>query len=223
MCFKKRNKRGERYLPLEDIKEINSKFLDEFESVKKRLNFIKDEATIKKFAEVLLSAYSATIELRTRERKVDYEIRLAKIEARADEQTPWRRGWWWRLLFRPLTNRAQDIIEERAEIEADNIHTAAETANKQARAKLQPERGKKLSKRELKRQLHKQLKTAIEQADSADVQGILNEPQGQPQTVESVQKLPQRNGQLQGQLSIDEIQPPLSVRRARPPRSCRKP
>lgn len=220
MRIKKRNKRGERYLPLEDIKKIDDDFLTEIESVKRRLGSVKDIDIIKAFQEVLLSAYNAAIEVKTLEREVDYDIKFAQIEARKDEIKPWRRCWLWRLLFRPLTNRAQDIIEKRAELDADIAHTALENEIDNDRKKLPPEdEEKKPSKRELKRLMRDKLKKVIETADNADVQEVLDEPK-------PAQEPQQDKGQLPGQMTLDDVQKlPVQpgTRRPRPPRSCRKP
>ena len=178
---------------------------------------VKDPDIIKAFQQVLLSAYNAAIELKMLESEVDYAIKVSAIDARAAEETPWRRGWWWRLLFKPLTNRAQDIIEKRAELKANIAHTAAEKEIENDCNKLLSENDEQQSKRKLKRQMREKLKKVIEPADNADVQEAFNEPQS------DVQELPQDNKQLQGQLSIDGIQLQTNARRPRPPRSCRKP
>lgn len=169
------------------------------------------------FYNVLLNSYTSTIELRMLEREVDYDKQQAEIEAREKEQTPWRRGWWWRLIFRPVTNRAQDVIEERAALEADITLSADERVIEIERDSFISDSGKKLSKREMKRRL----KTAIKQADNADVREAFEEPDnaGTPETEQK-----QSNVQRQGQLSIDDVQPVQTVpaRRPRPPRSCRR-
>lgn len=225
MRIKKRNKRGERYLPLDDIKKIDDEFLSEMENVKRRLSNVKDLDIIKAFQQVLLSAYNAAIELKMLESEVDYEIRLAQIEARRQEIKPWRRGWWWRLIFQPLTNRAQDIIEERAELDADIRHTALENEIDNDRKQLQPEEDEeKPSKRKLKRAMRDKLKKVIETADNADVNEVLNEPK---HLASDVQEPPQGAGQLPGQIMLDDVQKLTQAqpgtRRPRPPRSCRKP
>lgn len=217
MRIKKRSNRAIRYLSIEDIKKIDDDFLTEMENVKRRLSNVKDPDIIKAFQQVLLSAYNAAIELKTLESEVDYAIKVSAIDARAAEETPWRRGWWWRLLFKPLTNRAQDIIEKRAELKANIAHTAAEKEIENDYNKLSSENDEQQSKRKLKRQMREKLKKVIETADNADVQEAFNEPQS------DVQELPQDNKQLQGQLSIDGIQLQTNARRPRPPRSCRKP
>ncbi len=217
MRIKKRSNRAIRYLSIEDIKKIDDDFLTEMENVKRRLSNVKDPDIIKAFQQVLLSAYNAAIELKTLESEVDYAIKVSAIDARAAEETPWRRGWWWRLLFKPLTNRAQDIIEKRAELKANIAHTAAEKEIENDYNKLSSENDEQQSKRKLKRQMREKLKKVIETADNADVQEAFNEPQS------DVQELPQDNKQLQGQLSIDGIQSQTNARRPRPPRSCRKP
>lgn len=225
MRIKKRNKRGERYLPLDDIKKIDDEFLSEMENVKRRLSNVKDLDIIKAFQQVLLSAYNAAIELKMLESEVDYEIRLAQIKARRQEVKPLRRGWWWRLIFQPLTNRAQDIIEERAELDADIRHTALENEIDNDRKQLQPEEDEeKPSKRKLKRAMRDKLKKVIETADNADVNEVLNEPK---HLASDVQEPPQGAGQLPGQIMLDGVQKLTQAqpgtRRPRPPRSCRKP
>lgn len=225
MRIKKRNKRGERYLPLDDIKKIDDEFLSEMENVKRRLSNVKDLDIIKAFQQVLLSAYNAAIELKMLESEVDYEIRLAQIKARRQEVKPLRRGWWWRLIFQPLTNRAQDIIEERAELDADIRHTALENEIDNDRKQLQPEDDEeKPSKRKLKRAMRDKLKKVIETADNADVNEVLNEPK---HLASDVQEPPQGAGQLPGQIMLDDVQKLTQAqpgtRRPRPPRSCRKP
>lgn len=225
MRIKKRNKRGERYLPLDDIKKIDDEFLSEMENVKRRLSNVKDLDIIKAFQQVLLSAYNAAIGLKMLESEVDYEIRLAQIKARRQEVKPLRRGWWWRLIFQPLTNRAQDIIEERAELDADIRHTALENEIDNDRKQLQPEEDEeKPSKRKLKRAMRDKLKKVIETADNADVNEVLNEPK---HLASDVQEPPQGAGQLPGQIMLDDVQKLTQAqpgtRRPRPPRSCRKP
>jgi len=225
MRIKKRNKHSERYLPLDDIKKIDDEFLSEMENVKRRLSNVKDLDIIKAFQQVLLSAYNAAIEVKTLEREVDYEIKFAQIKARRQEIKPWRRGWWWRLIFQPLTNRAQDIIEERAELDADLAHTAAEKEIDNDRKQLQPEDDEeKPSKRKLKRAMRDKLKKVIETADNADVNEVLNDPKP---PVSDVQEPPQGAGQLPGQIMLDDVQKLTQAqpgtRRPRPPRSCRKP
>lgn len=225
MRIKKRNKHSERYLPLDDIKKIDDEFLSEMENVKRRLSNVKDLDIIKAFQQVLLSAYNAAIEVKTLEREVDYEIKFAQIKARRQEIKPWRRGWWWRLIFQPLTNRAQDIIEERAELDADLAHTAAEKEIDNDRKQLQPEDDEeKPSKRKLKRAMRDKLKKVIETADNADVNEVLNEPK---HLASDVQEPPQGAGQLPGQIMLDDVQKLMQAqpgtRRPRPPRSCRKP
>lgn len=211
----------------EDIEKLHARYEELFKQVKNSLNLSTRQIELEE--ETLNRKYEFELEELSKRRKLEYDKQQAELEARADEQTPWRRGWWWRLIFKPLTNRAQDIIEERAALEADITLTNEENEIKAISESFISNSGKKLTKRELKKQLRKQLKAAIQQADSADVQEILNEPQGQPQAVEPEQEpqpapaapQPVQNQQLQGQLSIDDVQL-VQARRPRPPRSCRK-
>ncbi|MDE7181502.1 MAG: hypothetical protein K2O41_00535 [Clostridia bacterium] len=228
MRIRKSSKRQARYIPLSDVEKINDRYLTEMQNVKQRLGYVKDEAIIRAFHDVLLSSYNAVIELQTLEREVDYEIRLAKIEERRRNQIPWRRCWLWRLLLRPLTNRAQDIIEARAELEADILHTEAENAIEDERKKLPQDSGESLSKRKLKRAMRDKLKAVIKAADKADVKEAFAEPQNVPTVQENADTPAAPTNEAkpaqepQEQLRLDEL-PPVQTRRPRPPKDCRKP
>lgn len=215
MGFRKFNKRKERYLPLSDIEKIDDMYLTEMERVKQRLGYVKDQAIIQAFHDVLLSSYNAAIELRAFEREVDYDIKLAEIRERERNIKPFRRCWLWRLLlFFPLTNRAQDIIEVRAELEADIIHTSEEKAIEDDRKKL-PQDDKKQSAHKLKREMKKTLKEIIKRADNADVREAIAEPQQVAAESENTTTAEQ------SQMGMDELMP-IQTRKPRPPRSCRR-
>lgn len=214
--IKRKSKQTAQYIPLEDIKIIDDAFLTEINNVRMKLSGCDDEKLINAFNEVLVNGYKAAIELKALEREVDYNIKFAEIEAREREQKPWRRGWWWRLIFQPLTNRAQDIIERRAELEADIVLSAEERVIEIERNSFISDSGKKLSKRELKQKL----KEAIKKADETETNEAFDEPQDVPPVQE--EKPEQEKGQLPGQMTIADVQKLTPVRRPRPPRSCRK-
>lgn len=199
----------------EDIEKLHGRYEELFKQVRNSLNLSEKQIELEE--ETLSRKYKFELEELSKRRKLDYDKQQAEIEAREKEQTPWRRGWWWRLIFRPVTNRAQDVIEERAALEADITLSADERVIEIERDSFISDSGKKLSKREMKRRL----KTAIKQADNADVREAFEEPQntGTPETEQK-----QSNGRLHGQLSIDDVQPVQTVpaRRPRPPRSCRR-
>ena len=222
MKFKKLKKREMLYIPLEDIEKIDDAFLSEMERVKTRLKNIGDKDIITKFQQVLLNAYCAEIEVQSRAREVDYDIKFAEIEERKRVLKPFRRCWLWRLLFQPLTNRAQDIIEARAGLDADFIHTAAERGIEADCKKLPTTGEKHLSKRKIK----KMLKATIRQADTANSIEAFEEPLASdvPPNVQTVQENAAKStSQLPGQITLDEVQQQPQTRRPRPPRSCRKP
>lgn len=214
MCKKNKSNNQKQFIPIEDIEKIDTVFLDEIERVKTRVNGVSDKELINTFYNVLMKAYSAEIDLQTCKREVDYDIKFAEIKARRHALKPWRRCWLWRLLlFFPLTNRAQDINEERAELDADISHTAAEKAIEDDRKKLPQKESKKLSKRKLKREMKKKLKAVIERADKADVQETFKEPATATPLQESAEP---------AQEPRQEQIPLTQIRRARPPRGCRK-
>lgn len=175
MRIRKRKRLTARYIPLEDIKAIEDDYLKEINAVRSRLAGCSDKELINAFYKVLINGYNAAIELKAIERAVDYDIKFAEIEARAAELRPWRRCWLWRLLFRPLTNRAQDIIEERAELDANISHTADEKKLAEDWKQLDSD---KLSKRELKKLARKQIKEAIKKADETPTNEAFDEPAG---------------------------------------------
>lgn len=123
------------YALSEDIEKLHKRYEELFKQVKNSLNLSSDQ--IEKECATLSRKYDFELEELSKMRKVDYDKRQAEIDARAAEETPWRRGWWWRLIFQPLTNRAQDIIEARAELKANIAHTAAEKEIESDRKKLQ--------------------------------------------------------------------------------------
>ena len=234
-ALKKENEKSRRKQPLyalnEDIEKLHERYEQLFKQVKTSLNL--SETQIEKECETLSRKYDFELEELSELRKVEYDKRQAEIKAREAEQTPWRRCWLWRLLGQPLTNRAQDIIEARAELEADIKHTADENAIENDRKKLKQDDGEKLSVRKLKRIMRDELKAVIKRADNADVQEAFTEPANaapvpkNPDTVapaNDVESAPDSAGQLPGQMQmrLNELQR-VPARRPRPPRSCRKP
>ncbi len=202
----------------EDIEKLNARYDELFKQIKNSLNLSAKQ--IENECETLSRKYEFELEELSKMRKLEYDKRQAELEARALEQTPWRRCWLWRLLFQPITNRAQDIIEERAALEAEILHTAEEKANKDKRDWLKSEDEKKPSKRELKRQARKQLKAIVKSAETSTTTEVMTERQD---AAETAQEQPQavHSPQLSGQMTLDELQP-VQNRRPRPPKSCRK-
>lgn len=189
----------------EDIEKLHARYEELYKQVKNSLNL--SEKQIEQECETLSLKYEFELAELSKLRKVDYDKRQAEIKAREKEQTPWRRCWLWRLLFQPVTNRAQDIIEKRAELEADIEHTAAEKVLENERKQLTPESDKKPCKRESERKTRDELEEAIRQADSAEINEAIAEPQAEVR--QSAEPAP---GVL-----------PTQARRPRPPASCRKP
>ena len=81
-----------------------------------------------------------------------------KLEAMNAVQIPWRRGWWWKLIFQPTTNRAQDIIEEQAALEAEALFAPIEKELDKRAETLYAGTGKKLSRRKRQWLMKKYLK-----------------------------------------------------------------
>ncbi len=226
------------YLSNEDIEKLNARYDELYKKVKDSTHL--STAQINRECEVLLEKYNFEIEELSAMRKVDYEIRLAEIEARRDELKPWRRSWWCRLLFLPLTNRAQDIIDESAELEAERIHGDVEKKLDAERELLFPGKEKKRLKRkernreeaqeqleENRKQAEKKLEEILRKADEEDEPAkVYEEPPAVPPAQESVTEIKKP---LPGQMTFADVQEQArpvpfatSSRRPRPPRSCRK-
>lgn len=224
----------------EDIEKLHERYEQLFKQVKSSLNLSANQ--IEKECETLSRKYDFDLEELSKIGKIEYDKRQAAIKAKAAEETPFRRCWLWRLLLRPLTNRAQDIIEERAQLDADKIHSAAEKQLDDDYEKLEQEYNRKPTKRDLRQKLE----AAIEAADKADVREAFDEPASVPAQLENpappaepahvqaqqqsvnVQEPPttQVQQQLPGQMTFGDVQqitPVQSARRPRPPRNCRKP
>ncbi len=149
-------KKADLYALNSDIEKLHERYEQLYKQVKTSLNL--SEQQIENECETLSRKYYFELEELSKIRKLEYEKEQAEIEAREDEQTPWRRGWWWRLIFQPLTNRAQDIIERRAELEAEQEFAPIEKELDELAERLYAGTGKKLSNRKRKRLMEKYLK-----------------------------------------------------------------
>ncbi len=144
------------YLLDTDIEKLNRRYSDLFKQV-------EDDETLpdaQKYnaCAILMRKYNFEVNELSNMREKEYLTEQAKINADNAEQIPWRRGWWWRLIFKPLTNRAQDIIERRAELEAQQEFAPIEKELDELDETLFAGTGKKLSKRKRKRLMKKYLK-----------------------------------------------------------------
>lgn len=163
---------SELYILNEDIEVLHERYEQLFKQVKTSTNL--SETQIQKECETLSLKYDFEIKELCKFREVDYDEQQAKIKARKAERKPWRRCWLWRLLFRPLTNRAQDIIEKSEELKADELHSKQERLN---------EKLEKLIK------AAKQLEQTIKEADREEPAKVFN-----PEPTKDEKQLP---GQLE--------------------------
>lgn len=157
--MKRKKRKNGYYLLTSDIEELEQRYSKLYHQIQAAYETNDNtKAKLTRTCEVLLGAYNIEVEQLNDLRYAEYAKRAARAEAKDAEQIPWRRCWLWRLLFRPLTNRAQDIIEKEAELEADKLFTYEEKKLDELASKLYGENGKKLSKRRRKRALKKYLK-----------------------------------------------------------------
>lgn len=156
MKHKKNQEQIKLYLLRSDIKELNAEYSQLYKDVKNDPNYSTEQ--IQRSCEILLQKYNFDIEELSAFRETEYLKRKAETEAKNAEQIPWRRGWWWRLIFQPLTNRAQDIIEEQAKLDAEALFAPIEKKLDERAEKLYVGTGKKLSRRKRQRLMNKYLK-----------------------------------------------------------------
>ena len=194
-----------------DIEKLNERFDVLFKKVKNSENLTPEQ--VKRECEVLELKYNFEIEELNSLREVEYRTQQAIIKARNAEQIPWRRCWLRRLFFLPVTNRAQDIIEENAELEAE-AHFAPMERELEARAdEIFNAEGKKLSRRKRKRILKLYLKykqmldIALHEADNMPHAEAFEQPE--PTGVASVQSATvqeQTNMDARDQGNADAVQ-----------------
>ena len=164
-----------------DIEKLNDRFDVLFKKVKNSENLTPEQ--VKRECEVLELKYNFEIEELNNLREVEYRTKQAIIKARNAEQIPWRRCWLRRLFFLPVTNRAQDIIEEEAELEAEAHFAPMERALEARADKIFNAEGKKLSRRKRKRILKLYLKykqmldIALREADNIPHAEAFDQPE----------------------------------------------
>lgn len=125
-----KNRHNKLYLLLSDIESLNKRYYIELDNLKKHSSGNSIPGPMLEYmAEVIKQAYMQEVEQLSEFRQVEFAIKAAETKARTQEQSPWRRSWLYRLIFQPVTNRAQDIIEKSAELQADELHSEQERLN----------------------------------------------------------------------------------------------
>lgn len=202
------------YLLNRDIEQLNERYKELYKQVKNAFeNNDIDKNQIEYSCEVLLDKYKFEIEELSDMREIEYLTRQAELEAKRKNITPWRRGWWWRLIFQPLTNRAQDIIEERAELEAEELFSSEESKLKERAAEIYGKNSDKLSERKRKKALKKYLKY------KRLLEGELDGPQ-KPVKLELNQQPEHKDPAEPVKLELKQPEPPEPP--ARKPRKTKK-
>lgn len=151
-----KRRKSKLYLTTDDIRELNDRYAALFKKVRTDVDL--SPAQIEKECAYLSEKYDFEIQQLSDSRETEYLEQQAKIKAKYDEQAPWRRCWLWALLFQPLTNRAQDIIEERAALDAKERFAPLEQELEERAKKLFGENVCELSERKRRRLMKKYLK-----------------------------------------------------------------
>lgn len=146
----------ELYLTTDEIDELNDRYSALFKKIGADIDL--SETQREKERAVLSEKYDFEIEHLSKSHEKEYRAKQATIEADNFEQIPWRRCWLWKLIGRPTTNRAQDIIELRAELEAEEKFAPEEERLDELEKKLFSGTGKKLTERKRKRLMQRYLK-----------------------------------------------------------------
>lgn len=182
------------YLLNTDIEALHTRFEELYKQVKTSKNLSIEQTN--RECEILLLKYNFEIEELNALREVEYKTQQAKIKARNKQEIPWRRCCLWRLLFQPLTNRAQDIIEREAAQNAEKLFSPMEK-NILARAceiynldikKLSRHKRKKLLKKYLK-QKHL-LEATMREADETPHSEVFDQPEPPENILEAERAIP---------------------------------
>ena len=131
---RKRIKEIDLFLPNEEIEKLNERYAFLYKRVKSSPDLSEDQIAAEN--EILRKKYDFEIKEISAQYEAAYKQRQAKIEAQNTEQIPWRRCWLWHLLFQPVTNRAQDIIEKQAKLDAEELFAPKEKELKTRSEKL---------------------------------------------------------------------------------------
>lgn len=151
-----KRKKSKLYLTADEIDQLNNRYSAMFKKVGNDIDLSETQRTNEQA--YLSEKYDLEIETLSRLREPEYLEQQAKIEAKYAEETPFRRCWLWALLFQPLTNRAQDIIEERAALDAEERFAPLEKELEERAKNLFGDNVYEFSKRKRHRLLKKYLK-----------------------------------------------------------------
>lgn len=168
------------YLLSSDIDKLHERYSQLYKKIK--TDTYLPPIAVERECEVVLNKYDFEIEELNNLRKLEYETQQAKIEARNREESPWRRSWIYRLFFKPVTNRAQDLIEEEAAQNAEELFAPIELKLVEQLTKLYDLNIKEMSPRQRKKVLKKYftskhlIDAALYAADKNSSDPAINEP-----------------------------------------------
>lgn len=128
---------SELYLTNEDIEKLNDRYEELYKKVKNNSDISEEQQKLEQ--RVLLEKYAFEIAQLSKKRECEYYEELAKIEAKGSYIIPARKTrflWLRRLFRRPTQNRAQDIIDIEAYLNAKDYFRQREAENNQHKKML---------------------------------------------------------------------------------------
>lgn len=123
---------SELYLTDEDMEKLNDRYEELYKKVKDSSHISIDQQKLEEYA--LLQKYAFMVVELSRKRRKEYFEAQAKIEADESYIIPARKTrflWLRRLFRRPTQNRAQDIIDIEADLNAEDYFRQREAENEQ--------------------------------------------------------------------------------------------
>ena len=123
---------SELYLTDEDMEKLNDRYEELYKKVKDSSHISIDQQKLEEYA--LLQKYAFMVVELSRKRRKEYFEAQAKIEADESYIIPARKTrflWLRRLFRRPTQNRAQDIIDFEADLNAEDYFRQREAENEQ--------------------------------------------------------------------------------------------
>lgn len=131
---------SELYLTNEDIEKLNDRYEELYKKVKNNSDISEEQQKLEQ--RVLLEKYAFEIAQLSKKRKCEYCEEQEKIEAKSRYIIPVRKTrflWLRRLFRRPTQNRAQDIIDLEADLNAEDYFRQREAENNQHKKMLDAE------------------------------------------------------------------------------------
>lgn len=195
---------SELYLTNEDIEKLNDRYEELYKKVKNNSNISEEQQKLEQH--VLLEKYAFEIAQLSKKRECEYCEEQAKIEAKGSLIIPERKTRFLllrRLFRRPTQNRAQDIIDVEASLNAEGYFRQREAENKQHLEQLKTQKQPGTEEQPVEKPKRRRRRRTSEQA-TAELNEITQEV-NDAQALTPTSSDTTSPAQLPGQINIEDI------------------